>query len=546
MGGTYAEASALSRIFLGQVRDNAPRPFPLFWRVQVQFLNLLKRSPRSFNVKIGNPWTINGKDTECKTPKSVLREIYDIATYFPITITVEGPESSYELEMDEYMNTRPVGSDNERPQEETNNRENIATAPVATVPDRTAEPTLSSVKVKAQKVLAAYRRPLAIGGLILLLAIVVLVGIVLSKNHDAQAISAGDGPSWQSSIPANTSSQEDLDGLYRDQLWELEPSQVDSASWFAAGVVVTDDDQIALLDSHDGEEIAHYKVSEDVNLNEDLEWVAEFYHKDTPSVGLRIGNSFVAITSEGETQAWTIPTDMDVGVYGTTPYLTNASNVEKPSSERYQALRVGEEEPQELAVNPSLVTRAVDDKWLVQLVGDAPRVALNPADRSDKDLEPQAIELTAPTEDAEFVQHLDAGHGNTMALWQVEDQQFLGIHPLFDQTPGKATTFVPSPFSGEEVTGWTVGRGMNVLLVGPYAISISSGKLVSFTDAGDFTNAYGPAAVTTTANEKRSFIIDDTKYTEENQIIGYDGQGLIFVRKIDGSVAAYGEYGGKA
>lgn len=65
-----------------------------------------RRTPRDFEVIVGQPWTINGDPTEATTPDAALTAIYDQAELFPITIAVRGDGEALILEMDEYGTTR--------------------------------------------------------------------------------------------------------------------------------------------------------------------------------------------------------------------------------------------------------------------------------------------------------------------------------------------------------------------------------------------------------------------------------------------------------
>lgn len=511
-------------------------------------MRIFKRSSREFEVVIGSPWTINGKPTEASTPADALAEIYDVAVYFPITITVAGPGVSYVLEMDEEMNTRAVtpvtkladsGDQLSRGAEDT----------TADFPERggDTEP-FRAIKIRILEVFSGKKALLVSGGVVVVVALITVALIQFTgaggNASDAQATGA-NAERWQTPLLEAHPANQSLDEKYPSRLWAIEPGEADQISWFAAGVIGLSGDEIRLHSHLTGEEIATYALK-DVNVGTHLSWVTEFYHQGEPAVGLRVADTFVALTAAGETQEWKIPSGMEVGVYGRTPTMTNASSAEEGDNITWQALRVGEKDPAKLTVNPSLATRAVDDEWIVQLYGNAPRVALNPVDRGDEETVAHAVELTSPVEDAEFVRHLDAGHGYSMALWDVADDLYLGIHSLEGDAAGEATTFVPAPFSREEATGWAIARGMELTIVGPYAISLATGELVAYSTASDFTQGYGPAAVTADENDRRQFIIEGTSYTETNQIIGYTGQGTVLVRLTDGSVAAYGENEGVA
>lgn len=526
-------------------------------------MRLFKRAPREFEVVIADPWTINGKPTEATGPREVLAEIYDAAIYFPITITVIGHEDSSVLEMDEHGNTRTVDSVSEISEEEDSSgaaaeegaeEEGIALEELAEEPDA-QEPTASSDldEQRDQKrgafipaALMGKKALISAGGVLAAFALIVVAiaqfAGIGGSSDDAQA-SPGE-QSWQTTLPTNADAGQSLDADFSDQLWTIEPGETDQVSWFRAGVITLDGDEIQLRSHLTGDEIATHTL-DDVDLDDELRWATEFYHQEEPVVGMRFAETFVALTAEGQTQEWEVPSGMEVGVYGTTPTLTNAANAEGDDV-TWQALRVGDEDPVDLTVNPAMATRAVDDEWIIQLEGGSPRVAMNPVDRDNEEMTPHAVNLAAPLEAAEFVRHLDAGHGQSLALWDVSGDLYLGVHPLEGDSAGEAATFVPAPFTEEEATGWAIARGMDLTIIGPYAVSLDTGELAAYSDAGDFTRGYGPAAVTADESDRRSFIVDNTAYTETDHIIGYTGRGTILVRLTDGSIAAYGENEGQA
>lgn len=572
-------------------------------------MKLFKRSVRAFDVTIGDPWTINGKPTDGADPRSVLEEIYDAAVYFPITITVVGPEVSYVLEMDEEMNTRHMDSVSEpearaslastptlpaaptsgaipvetgteasseyvaEPIEEITEVENLLTeanddAAEAIEPiDENEElswspegaPATSSELVLHPNPDQDKKNPLTSpfgkntfilgGAALVVMAVLVVVGAQFinfgSSSNDAAASNAEAPAEWQTPFPESESAGQSLDADFTSQLWSLEPGEFDSVSWFAAGVVITDGDDVRLHSHLTGNEESGHTVGEELDLSEDLQWAAEFIHDGSPAVGLRIADTFVALTSDGEEQAWEVPEGFEIHVYGSTPMMTNVADQDDEETIFY-ALQVGEEDPVELTINPDMATRAVDADWIIQLTGNAPRVALNPVDRSNEDTTAHAVDLTVPAEEATFIRHLDAGHGTSMALWSVDSDLFIGIHPLEGSNPGEAATFVPAPFTEDEAVGWSIARGMDLTIIGPYAIELSTGELVAYSDNGDFSEGYGPAAVRTDETDRRQFSVDHTEYTETDRIIGYTGRGTILVRLTDGSVAAYGEDGGTA
>lgn len=521
-------------------------------------MKLWNRAPRKFQVVIGDPWTINGKTTPQTSPRSVLREIYDIAVYFPITITVVGPGLSYVLEMDEEMNTRPLPSGN---QEQDASGSEIDGPPPPKLldqnPPRVVEEHLTAAgisdTVDANEV-RKWRLPFAVTPRIIGLgagAIVGLAAVGLVVAHLVGGI-AGDAKasesqhSWQTTLPINAAPTTSLDSKYTMRLWTLEPGQSDTVSWFGAGVIGTDEGkgEVALYSHTNGKRIATYKVGSGIDLAKDLRWATEFVHSDEPAIGLRIAESFVAFAADGQIQEWKIPSEMAIQIHGTTPLVTNAATEKDPRKVTYSALRIGVKNPMKLTVNRHLATRAVDGDWIVQFDPQLPLVALNPVDRNNKNTTARAVTLTAPTSEATFIRHLDAGHGNALALWRVGEALYLGVHPLTGETPGMAASFVRATFPEDEAKSWNISSGMNLALIGPYAFSLKTGELAEYSKGEDFTRAYGPAAVTVDENDRRTFTLENTEYTESARIIGFTGRGTILVRLIDGSVAAYGEIGG--
>jgi hypothetical protein len=525
-------------------------------------LDFFRRSPRHFQVVVGEPWTINGQPTQGDKPEEVLAEIYDIAVYFPITITVEASSQTFQIEMDEYGKTRPLESVSEEASQDVHHTSSddfsqvtdVATEAdiAADMPDdspRDTQPALRGFRLAIDKLRTLPRKAVIVLVTLSAIAVISTVAwpIVFGGNvgNEVQTISSGEGENWQTAIPETSTANQPLDAQFKNKLWSIEPGDASSASWFKAGIVTTNNDTIELLDHQTGERITSHAVPKGVNLNDDLQWVAEFYHEDTPAVGLKVGETFIAVTSKGEAQEWQIPDHAEITVYGTTPLLHSGPQDQDQNDLTYCALIFGEEEPVELTVNPSMSTRAVDGDWIVQLDLGSPQVALLPTDRSNEEQQPHAVQLKAPTGEATFVRHLDAGHHHAMAIWSVEEKLYLGIHALQGDGRGQATSFLPAPFEENNATGWAIGNAMEVFVVGPYAISTATGELAAFSSEGDITRAYGPAIVTET-QQQRFFTVDHTTYTESERIIGYSSQGLILVRLIDGSVAAYGNHGGIA
>lgn len=358
------------------------------------------------------------------------------------------------------------------------------------------------------------------------------------------AVVGGDDqtPEWVSQTDSVTQADEAINEAYPQQMWTLTPEEATSASWYAAGIIGTTEDEITLYSTGTGSETATVDV-EDYDLEEDLAWTAEFYDGETPAVGLRLATEFIALTADGDTQRWDIPEDAEIQIYGTTPLLSQ----EDDGDTTYQALVIGEDDPVELTPNRELGLRAVDQTEMIQVDGSSPRVALNPIDRESGD-SGHAITLTPPTGDAEFIRHLDAGHSLSLALWQVDDDLYIGVHPLStEDDTAEAETFVQAPFgSSEDATSWTIGRGMQLAVIGPYAIDMTTGELAAESHAGDFTNALGEAAVVAPEDGARSLTIDQTIYDETDRVVGHTGRGSLVTYSIDGSIVVHGQAEGAA
>lgn len=498
---------------------------PLAAEAGRRLMALFKRAPREFFVIVGSPWTINGQPTTATDPQAALQEIYDAAEFFPVAITVTGPGIRYVLEMDEHMNTAPVGQ-----RDETSKETAAVHADALESPESSDEENALRVR-PAQWVgnLVASRGPLSIGLAILVACALVVSLVVFVVRGGAEA--AHDD--WQTALPEPSTAAAPLDGGVGAPLWTLEAGEVDSAGWYAAGVLTADaeSEQVALLSHETGETIATHETADGIDA------VMEFMHNGTAALGLRFGDRFVALTADGATQEWEIQPDAEVSVYGSTPLVTGAE--EAPA---HYALLLGEGAPVELVTNPDLPVRAVDGSWILQPELGSPRVALNPVHR-DAEAEPHTLALTAPTESASFVQHLDVGRGSALALWEEDEKLYVAVHSLRGDTAGTAVSVVPAPFGAEDAISWTLATGMELALLGPYAFSQRTGELAEYNPTGDFTRAYGLAAVAIDASNRQTFTIDNTTYTENERVIGLTASDTILLRLADGSVAAYEEPG---
>lgn len=486
---------------------------------------LFKRTPREFHIHIGTPWTINGKPTSAVDPKAALAEIYDTAELFPITITVAGPGIEYVLEMDEHMSTRVL--------DDTAEEEPVVDAQPLAADDEPKHEPKTTRPQRQRPGLAALRakltpRRVGIGAATMLVVCLIVSLFVFNKpesNAEAQA------EAWKTELSSPSLSDVPIDQAFAKQLWVLNPGDVKSAAGYAAGVLTTKDARIQLRDHTTGDELAAYKADP-----EKLESVAEFRAGRTPAIGLRFSDKFVALTADGKTQEWKVAKDSTISVYGTTP-LVSAGSV-------HQALIMGTKAPVDLTPNPDLPVRAIDGEWIVQPQIGSARVAMNPVHRDSSDATAHYVDLVPPKAGAVFTRHLDVGRGKALVLWTIDEKLFVSIHTLQGEPAGQAVSTVPAPFTEDKATSWTLGTGMDLALLGPYAFSLATGETEAYNPKGAFTRAYGNAAVIVDANGKQTLALDHTLYPAKDQIIGTTDT-TILVRLADGSVAAYGKSGGK-
>lgn len=365
--------------------------------------------------------------------------------------------------------------------------------------------------------------------LIAVVSLLAIIGVMVLYRIMAAGPDTADqptgNPAWVSQPPTTASAEEPLTAEYGQRLWELDAETSANLSWFGAGAAYIDPDtgDLVLINHLTGDEIAS------TSLNSPVEYTVEFMAGDTPAVGARTEDGFRAITADGQTAAWGLSEADTLRVSGSTPMITT------DDGDTF-ALVVGEDDPVEVTGNPRLHSAAIDAETLIQVAGGEPTVVTVPM-TDDADHDPAEIELQAPAEDAQFVQHLTVGHGHTLSLWDHHDSQYLMVHSLAEG--GELTAAVEAP---EEPTAWAVGRGMDLAIVGDYAFDLDTGELVAASESG-LVSALGPAAVTD--SEDREFILDNSTYTEDQRVIGYTGEGTALVRMPDGSVRALGENHGQ-
>lgn len=366
--------------------------------------------------------------------------------------------------------------------------------------------------------------------LVAVLAAVAVLGIVvlyrLMFAGPAEPEPTTGAPEWISTAGEITYTEDALISGYDQQLWELDAETAETLSWFGAGAayIDPDDGDLVLIDHLTGEPIAS------TALNSPVEYTAEFTAGDVPAVGVRTEDGFRAITADGETQSWGLDETDTLRISGTTPMITT------DEGDTY-ALQIGTDSPVEITGNPQLHSAAIDGDTLIQVDGGQPTVVTIPMEK-DSDRDPTELTLEAPDEAAEFGQHITAGHGHTLSSWQYQGTEYLVVHSLEDE--GQITAAVEAP---EDVTAWSIGRGMDLAIIGQHAFDLDTGELVATSETAPLISALGPVAITD--GEDRQFIHDQTAYTETQRIIGYTGQGTALVRMPDGSVRGLGESSGQ-
>lgn len=367
-----------------------------------------------------------------------------------------------------------------------------------------------------------------------LMAILALSGGALTNSNEgatdpdqAQEDSFA-GVQWPSTVPTPTRTDQSLTEDHTITLWDLDADLARALSWYSAGVayIDPDDESLVLLDTLSGVEIAS------TDLDSPVQWTTEFMVGDTPAVGARTDNSFKAITSGGATQTWNIDEASSLRVSGSTPMLTTDSG-------DIYALVMGEDDPVEITGNPNYRPAAIDAEMLIQFAAGIPRLVTLPVTES-ADHEAAEVTLESPTDDASFSRHLSVGHGLTLSEWDIDGANHLVVHDL--QNDATVTAVVPA---AEHSQAWTIGHGMDLAIVGPYAFDLDTGELITQSEAGPIEAALGPVAITQ-HSEGRRFTLDGQQFGEDSRIIGYTGKGTALIRNPDGSVAAVSESTGMA
>lgn len=357
-----------------------------------------------------------------------------------------------------------------------------------------------------------------------------IAGVLLfSGGDDAPAAPTVAEPTgdWISTAPDAQETGTSLTEEHTIELWSLDPTYAAELSWFGAGVAHIDpeDESLVLLDTLSGEEIAR------AELDAPVQWTSEFLIAGTPAVGARTEESFIVLTADGETQAWDLEETDSLRVSGSTPMLTTSEG-------EVYALVVGEEDPVAVSGNPQYRAAAIDGETLIQIAAGQPRVVTLPM-TEDAEHDAAELRLETPVDGASFSRHLTVGHGLSLTQWTIQDREYLVVHDLHNNA--ETTAIVPAASS--DPRPWTIGRGMEVAIVGPYAFDLDTGELIAESHAGDFLSALGPALVVQDGDD-REFVIDGEIFYETTRVIGFTGGGTILVRQPDGSVAAVEESSG--
>lgn len=314
--------------------------------------------------------------------------------------------------------------------------------------------------------------------------------------------------------PTITAADADLlDGYV--EAWTLPADQAETVSWFAAGVVHVDPDsgELILTEPRSGDEISS------VELDSAIEYTTEFIAGDSPAVGARTDDAFIAMVADGRTQSWKL-TDKDVlRASGTIPMLVRDDAV--------FALVVGEDKPVPVTGNPDFIPAAIDGDTLLQVTAGQPRIAS--ISRTD-DADAYETVLTPPTPTTQFDRHLSVGHGLALVQWTDNGSIILAIH---DTSTGSVTATIPDV---ADVSGWRLGRGMETLLVSGHAFDVATGESLASTDGAQFYSAYGPAAVLDDGAQ-RTYVVGGHSYTTAaGRLLGFDGEGLAVIRTTNGAV----------
>ncbi|MGQ7786613.1 hypothetical protein [Nesterenkonia sp. K-15-9-6] len=393
-----------------------------------------------------------------------------------------------------------------------------------------AQPEQSGVRARLNPVLSVRAGLGAAALLVLILAASAGLWNVLSSSSTS---TAGTSPSWITTAPEATRTTTALDADHTREIWTLDRALTEQFGWTAAGLTYIDPEtaELVLLHTTSGDETAR------IALDSPVSSLDEFITADGPAVGARTEDGFTLITGEGETYTWELAATDRVTSAGETPMVRSDDGTTA-------ALLPNNDEPLEVTGHPDNLSAAIDDTTLIQVVPGQPSVvsiAFGP------DAEPATeTRLTAPTETAEFSRHITAGRGLTLSQWTVDGEALMAVHHI---KSGDLTAVLPD-HDPDSPTGWSIGRGMEIAIIGPYAIDISTGTLHAVVpdsaESGAWQTAIGPAAVAETTDGRIYATRDGRSVIESpstRRIVGWSGD-LLLVRDPSGDLQAVEEPGG--
>lgn len=398
----------------------------------------------------------------------------------------------------------------EEPEEDEDSTQ-AAAAAGAGVSDRERKRNERRARVKRRAKGRRRRRFLAAAVVLVFLAAVAVWLFVLRPG--------GPGDSIASSAPELEETDAELESEYPEELWTLSAAESQQLSVFSAGVLNfnEDDEALELRAPLTGEIVGDY------SLDSELMWTTELRLDGIDSIGIRSEDEFGVITEDGEEQRWPVPEDAEITAMGERPLLHDGD-------EDY-LLTLDSDEPQQMEINPQLITGAADEEGVLQVRSGAPEVVRIPFNGDESS---ERTWLMEPAEDAEFAKHMAVGHGHSITYWTAGEQGYYVVHSLEN---GEVTAVLDTETSVADAPAWEVGRGMDLALIENYAVSLATGELVAEWEEGDFSIALGPAAIAEDG-DRRQIVLDERLYTEADRVIGASSEGTLWVRQPDGSVAA--------
>lgn len=301
-------------------------------------------------------------------------------------------------------------------------------------------------------------------------------------------------------------------------VWEIPADEAGVLSVYRAGILQVHDGKANLLSTATGEVIA------DRSLEEPIDVTFETVDADSkPAVGYQT-ESEIVIMSVSSVDAWELPSDdLHVVATGDVALLTD-----KHSRKAYVAV-AGEDDLVEANYDVNLMLSGADEGHLLQPISNTPRVELVSYDGTDS----KVVELVPGNERMSFVRHLSIGHGLSLALWELEGVKLASTHDL---TTGKSVATVPV----EEASGWTVGRGGQLAVMGRYVVDMSTGHFIYEAD-----RTLDGAVNTIPYIEEssgRTLIIDDQSVKQSQRLRGVT-ESVMVMENGDSSISVYPNIG---